>query len=366
MQGVSSGDASNHSAAAARSHAIPARDVNYSILTGSPDPRCLLVLSQLPAWMLQLPVIWSPAQLHDSPFAYYLIAVYPHLSTDDFPLDLRCFIVWWHRILPEREKKQLFEPHLPENNRSATRHRGTLQVQARNGDLLPLGVSHVAWQIYLWEEPDHLPMVSPLMQHSRIEIFHDMNDCASTKPAGQYDVGYWAHLGPGSGIYAHLGKSLAPARGYHDACPMLLKEAAGNFNLSSKLLYQTCRRGWYSRVHQTIVRYGRQQGYNSVQGVPCSEEVPFRHAETLRPVPVCEYGLLSGRTHVTGVRAFEIILLDSYCPVRWTECGLSNSVGIGTCPSRRILSQGRSKPQACRCSSLNETFINCNANSFDC
>ena len=213
----------------------------------SPDRRCAWNLTALgDLWTMRLPVFRDSGALAASPWDDYVSSVYGDVRADEFPLDLRCLTFFYHARLPQTVRP-LFEAH-----------RHTHAGPPRNGDVLEVGSSGLAWEVYVWETADFpVPpdeawpsseriwstngLVSAPAPGSWVEIWHDFDDCRlsgafffvpfsgsggprSTCPprqrrhrtgrhGGNRQVGYWAWLAPGTGIFARLGdRTLAAAR----------------------------------------------------------------------------------------------------------------------------------------------------------
>ena len=110
--------------------------VNFSSLTGSPDPRCTVRLPAIRTlWMTDaLPIFFDAGQLAASPWKDYVTLVY---GEPEFPIDMRCFTFFWKDHLPEAVRSQ-FE----------SRYKAPDQP-ARDGDVYNIGSGELAWQIYL-------------------------------------------------------------------------------------------------------------------------------------------------------------------------------------------------------------------------
>ena len=124
---------------------------NRSTTIISPDPFCTIHLAAVRnLWFFQaLPVIHNQSELMASEWRHYLHAVYGSLhSEESFPIDLRCFTHWWHKLLP-RSKRALFQRHYRPGGLAAA-VRGSLVdysgVSAKHGA--------VAWQLYLLDDAD--------------------------------------------------------------------------------------------------------------------------------------------------------------------------------------------------------------------
>ena len=149
----------------------------------SPDRRCAWNLTALgDLWTMRLPVFRDSGALAASPWDDYVSSVYGDVRADEFPLDLRCLTFFYHARLPQTVRP-LFEAH-----------RHTHAGPPRNGDVLEVGSSGLAWEVYVWETADFpVPpdeawpsseriwstngLVSAPAPGSWVEIWHDFDDC---------------------------------------------------------------------------------------------------------------------------------------------------------------------------------------------
>ena len=184
--------------------------VNFSSLTGSPDPRCTVRLPAIRTlWMTDaLPIFFDAGQLAASPWRDYVTLVY---GEPEFPIDMRCFTFFWKDHLPEAVRSQ-FE----------SRYKAPDQP-ARDGDVYNIGSGELAWQIYLLEKADVLrdlqklrgsstgyvpvlmgsssgesaawqadearKIIGPFADGTWIEGFHEYDDCASARKNAEIDPG---------------------------------------------------------------------------------------------------------------------------------------------------------------------------------
>jgi len=271
----------------------------------SPDPFCSVKLGVVTdLWFFKaLPVLRTSSDLAASVWRPYLEAVYGPLHPESFPIDLRCFTHWWHRLLPHTERA-LFQAHY---------RPGGLAAGVRGALVDYSGVSAIngaaAWQLYLlddadvtstlknasrhdrsrwsgelaavpfrtnvvetepialnphsalaslWQTDDRVAIRGPVPSHTWIEVYHEFNDCAAAGGrAQQNEVGWWAHHAPGSGVWANVGRTMITgARGYRVACTA----TAQLTNRSSAACDRCCR-----PAHELLFAAATELKYYSMQ-----------------------------------------------------------------------------------------------------
>lgn len=331
----------------------------------SPDPWCTLRLDNLRGvWLLSLPVIHDARELADSPWRDYLNRLYgtPTLRPADFPVDMRCFTMFWARHIPASELP-LFLPHLASNCNWCQRNR-----TAWNGQIFQMGArkSDIAWHVYLWANSpigtslkpgtvlvdDHTshrtnlsvaadaPSIAPWFGlrplprslRNRVEVFHDLDDCIWVR--SDMPRGYWMSFAPGSGVFFDLGKTLAMARAHPPrAASQCRDEAASAF----------CRgtRGLQPRRWSTMPEKTADMWQQTV--------------ERMRVVGYDSWQALGSQPGGGYTYAYELVATQSDCHSHGTfDC----PVDRGACPQRGLLTRGRSSPATCECDT-SLTVINC-------
>ena len=294
----------------------------------SPDPLYGVHLANLQGratWLLRLPVFLHMAQLHPtSPWGRYLRAVYGVLSERDFPIDVRCFLLFYADELPGGVRRSLFEP----NVYSVARQQKGDYSRLTQGHVLDVtGAAGCAWLVYLHEDASIDPqlhrakkplLVNPSAGHinrlmagslgrsltgafasnARVEIYHRYDDCATGGGMAGKEIGYWAHYAPGSGVFANLGATVVTGSGgYADAVRHLTTADPKTSH------------------HDLLYRTARARGYDSVQSC-------------------C--GKRGGTFHF-----YEISFYGSSCR------GSDDDPRVGGCPA--FVSAGRSTPRRCHC-----------------
>ena len=293
----------------------------------SPDPRCGVHLSNLQgraAWLLRLPVFLHMAQLHPaSPWGRYLRAVYGALSERDFPIDVRCFLLFYADELPRGVRRSLFEPNLY----SVVRQQKGDYSRLKQGHVLDVtGAAGCAWMVYLHDAASIDPQLhrakTPLLvnpsagqisrlmagsvgrsltgafaSNARVEIYHRYDDCAAGGVAGR-EIGYWAHYAPGSGVFANLGTTVVTGSGGYDDAVRHLADADPK-----------------TSHHDLLYRTARARGYDSVQSCCGKRGGTFNF--------------------------YEMSFYGSSCR------GSDDDPRVGGCPA--FLSAGRSTPRRCNC-----------------
>lgn len=294
----------------------------------SPDPLCGVHLANLQGratWLLRLPVFLHMAQLHPaSPWGRYLRAVYGALSERDFPIDVRCFLLFYADELPGGVRRSLLEP----NVYSVARQQKGDYSRLTQGHVLDFtGAAGCAWLVYLHEDASIDPrlhrakkpllvnpsagQISRLMagsmgrsltgafaSNARVEIYHRYDDCATGGGMAGKEIGYWAHYAPGSGVFANLGTTVVTGSGgYADAVRHL---ATADPKTSH---------------HDLLYRTARARGYDSVQSCCGKRGGTFNF--------------------------YEISFYGSSCR------GSDDDPRVGGCPA--FVSAGRATPRRCHC-----------------
>lgn len=305
---------------------------NVSAHTSSPDPRCRVNLTATAhLWTRALPLIEDAAQLNRSGWWPYLTALYGDLEEPgDFPIDVRCFTLFYPNLLPAWVSSLLRT-----NMRSG--RRGWRHKHTRNGEVLLIGTKRLVWQVYLLGSPfeaSAVPYGGKASADERVEIWHDFDDCRHAGPDAidkGARIGFWGHFAPGSGIFARLGKTLVTGQGgYGEACTRFVADP------------ETSCAGCCRPVHERVYAAVSRLGYDSMQSC-------------------CGY-----RGGDWSTRAFEITLFSGKCGARPHSRGgcpvsAQQRPRPGGAPRMPWLSRGRGRPRRCACADNSTEVINCGA-----
>ena len=227
-------------------------------MIASKDPFCMVNIQALKGlWVASLPVIRTRTELYSSVWGRYIETVYgKNATTDLFPFDLRCFTHWWPNLLP-LSVRPLFEKHYRPGGIAAASRGSLVQYDKERSD---------AWHLYLLDDADvtstlnaalrehhsgmsSAPFVdghhvirqeaialrpndasiwmretsrtirSPFPNNAWVEVYHGFDDCLRSDKNRSFDVGWWAHHAPGSGVWVNLGATVVTtAVGYRVAC----------------------------------------------------------------------------------------------------------------------------------------------------
>jgi hypothetical protein len=341
----------------ARVHSLP-RLKNSSTLTDaqSPDKSCTLrlgLIAHSPAtqWMMALPVFLTPESLNSSEWQPYLEDLYGPLAREDFPIDTRCFLLWWPEHMP-RAGLQLLAPHiLPLRStlierRAAPTERminamisdkslkrmlglhtpanitrtppGTLNLLHGKapGQPWPMALYLYVYRGFGWPDipEDERPLMAPFPSDTRVEVYHDGTDCV-----GRFELGYWMHYAPGSGIFFDTGRTLAVYGSDNRLCPLLFAPGSA--------MLERCKGKNMPRAQHTMIQGARAQGYDSLQVI----------------------GHRAGTGLILGL---EIIDVNSDCDMAYRRRrSVRQSDDNGACPPEGHLSRGRTRIKPCGCNS---------------
>ena len=237
----------------------PPPTVKYALIRGpSRDRFCTVNVDALQdLWVNALPVIHSRSELHTSVWRQYIETVYgKNLATDVFPFDLRCFTHWWRHLLP-LGVRPLFQKHYQPGGLAKASRGSVVQYDKERDD---------AWHLYLLDDADVTSTLNTSLRERRsgissapfiddhkvkrreaialrpsdaslwmrgtkrtvrgpfpsdawVEVHHGFDDCLHADKSGRFDVGWWAHHAPGSGVWVNLGATIVTtAVGYRVAC----------------------------------------------------------------------------------------------------------------------------------------------------
>ena len=163
-----------------------------------------------------------------------------------------------------------------------------------------------------WQRVANRRIVGPFASNTRVEVYHEWDDCRHAHCAGgpkaECDVGYWAHLAPGSGVFLNLGKTIVTdGGGYGHGCKALVGKDDPACN-------QCC-----TPNHVALVQAAVAQRYDSLQS--CCQT----------------------RGGSAPEKYYEIVFFKSTC------AGARSDPMVGACPRALSLSAGRAFPKPCAC-----------------
>ena len=71
----------------------------------------------------------------------------------------------------------------------------------------------------IWMQGTTRTIRGPFPSGAWVEVYHGFDDCLRSDKARRFDVGWWAHHAPGSGVWVNLGATIVTtAVGYRVAC----------------------------------------------------------------------------------------------------------------------------------------------------